>query len=109
MERIDHWIVLMFENRSFDNLLGYLPHIDAGTVIRDLFHADAVLATMRERFGLGPALTHRDAAAPLLGPAFNLSDPRRDVLCRIELPSWPAPGEPTEISVSPGMRLFRPV
>jgi hypothetical protein len=21
MERIDHWIVLMFENRSFDNLL----------------------------------------------------------------------------------------
>ncbi len=56
-------------------------------MIRDLFHADAVLATMRERFGLGPALTRRDAAAPLLGPAFNLSDPRKDVLCRIEPPS----------------------
>jgi len=63
------------------------PYTQRGTVIRDLFHADAVLATMRERFGLGPALTRRDAAAPLLGPAFNLSDPRRDVLCRIELPS----------------------
>ena len=35
MERIDHWIVLMFENRSFDNLLGYLPHIDADCGIRD--------------------------------------------------------------------------
>ena len=63
------------------------PYTQRGTVIRDLFHADAVLATMRERFGLGPALTRRDAAAPLLGPAFNLSDPRQDVLCRIEPPS----------------------
>ena len=28
LERIDHWVVLMFENRSFDSLLGHLPHID---------------------------------------------------------------------------------
>ena len=35
MERIDHWIVLMFENRSFDNLMGYLPHIDADCGVKD--------------------------------------------------------------------------
>ena len=29
LERIDHWVVVMFENRSFDSLLGHLPHIDA--------------------------------------------------------------------------------
>ncbi len=28
IERIHNWVVVMFENRSFDNLLGYLPHID---------------------------------------------------------------------------------
>jgi len=34
MDRIDHWVVLMFENRSFDSLLGHLPHIDAADGIR---------------------------------------------------------------------------
>ena len=29
LERIDHWVVLMLENRSFDSLLGHLPHIDS--------------------------------------------------------------------------------
>jgi len=24
-DRIEHWVVMMCENRSFDNLLGYLP------------------------------------------------------------------------------------
>ncbi len=28
MEQIRNWVVVMFENRSFDNLLGHLPHID---------------------------------------------------------------------------------
>ena len=28
IEKIKHWVVVMFENRSFDNLLGHLPHID---------------------------------------------------------------------------------
>ncbi len=28
MERIEQWVVVMFENRSFDSLLGHLPHID---------------------------------------------------------------------------------
>lgn len=35
MERIEHWVVLMFENRSFDSLLGHLPHIDAADGLRD--------------------------------------------------------------------------
>lgn len=35
IERIRNWVVVMFENRSFDNLLGHLPHIDAADGIRD--------------------------------------------------------------------------
>lgn len=35
IEKIKHWVVVMFENRSFDNLLGHLPHIDAADGIRD--------------------------------------------------------------------------
>lgn len=27
MDKIRNWVVVMFENRSFDSLLGYLPHI----------------------------------------------------------------------------------
>ena len=34
IERIRNWVVVMFENRSFDNLLGNLPHIDAEDGIR---------------------------------------------------------------------------
>ncbi len=35
LERIEQWVVVMFENRSFDSLLGHLPHIDAADAIRD--------------------------------------------------------------------------
>lgn len=35
IEKIKHWVVIMFENRSFDSMLGYLPHIDAEDGIRD--------------------------------------------------------------------------
>jgi len=35
VERIRHWVVAMFENRSFDSLLGHLPHIGAADGIRD--------------------------------------------------------------------------
>ena len=35
LERISNWVVLMFENRSFDSLLGHLPHIAAEDGIRD--------------------------------------------------------------------------
>lgn len=34
IERIEHWVVVMFENRSFDNLLGHLPHIAPADGIR---------------------------------------------------------------------------
>ena len=34
MERIKQWVVVMFENRSFDSLLGHLPHIDAADGLR---------------------------------------------------------------------------
>jgi len=63
------------------------PYTAKGTVIRDTFHHTAFLKTMRERFDLGPALTKRDEAAPLLSPAFNLDVPRSDALDRIEPPS----------------------
>jgi phospholipase C len=48
------------------------------TVIRDVFHNCSVLRTMRDRFDLGPPLTRRDAVAPNLAPAFNLTEPRTD-------------------------------
>jgi phospholipase C len=34
IERIEQWVVVMFENRSFDSLLGHLPHIDAADGLR---------------------------------------------------------------------------
>jgi phospholipase C len=54
------------------------PYTERGTVISDTFHTTSVLRTLRERFDLGPALTNRDAAAPLLDVAFNRSEPRQD-------------------------------
>ena len=35
LERISNWVVLMFENRLFDSLLGHLPHIATDGSIRD--------------------------------------------------------------------------
>lgn len=35
LQNITKWVVVMFENRSFDNLLGHLPHIPADHGIRD--------------------------------------------------------------------------
>lgn len=66
------------------------PYTQRGTVIRDEFHSCSVLRSVRESFDLGPALTRRDAAAPLLDVAFNLSDPRHDALDRIALPDLSA-------------------
>ena len=40
LERISNWVVLMFENRSLDSLLGHLPHIAAEGGIR---HREVVL------------------------------------------------------------------
>ena len=54
------------------------PYTERGTIVSDLFHTCSVLHTLRERFDLGPALSARDAVAPLLEPAFNRSEPRDD-------------------------------
>jgi phospholipase C len=37
-DRIEHWVLVMCENRSFDSLLGYLPHLDPadGLIGRDV-------------------------------------------------------------------------
>jgi phospholipase C len=54
------------------------PYTEHGMVVTDTFHSCSVLRTLRERFDLGPALSRRDAVAPLLDVAFNRSDPRTD-------------------------------
>jgi phospholipase C len=54
------------------------PYTERGTVVSDTFHTTSVLRTLRDRFDLGPPLTHRDAAAPSMAAAFNRSDPRTD-------------------------------
>ena len=61
IDQIKHWVVVMFENRSFDNLLGHLPHIDAEDGVRD-----------REILLPYPKGTVR------VQPAKNLSDPIPD-------------------------------
>lgn len=35
VDKIRNWVVVMFENRSFDSMLGHLPHIPAEDGIRD--------------------------------------------------------------------------
>ena len=46
------------------------------TVVTDTFRATSLLATMRERFDLGPPLTARDADAPSFANIFTLTSPR---------------------------------
>ena len=41
------------------------------------FRATSLLATMRERFNLGPPLTARDASAPSFADIFTLTSPRK--------------------------------
>jgi phospholipase C len=62
-------------------------YTERSTVVTENFHHTAFLRSMRERFDLGPALTPRDASAPLLTPAFNRDTPRTDALDRIAPPS----------------------
>ncbi len=47
------------------------------TVVTDTFRATSLLATMRERFDLGPPLTARDASAPSFADIFTLTSPRK--------------------------------
>lgn len=55
------------------------PYIEKGLVFRPPaqtpFDHTSVIATLRERFALGPPLTARDAAAPDLAAALTLSEP----------------------------------
>lgn len=55
------------------------PYIPEGSIIRPdgelPFDHTSIIATVRERFGLGGPLTNRDAVAPHLGAALSLSAP----------------------------------
>ena len=84
------------------------PYTQRGTVIRDTFHTCSVLHTLRDRFDLGPALTRRDAAAPLLDVAFNQSDPRTDALPQIAVPSLAGidPGRGEDFGDAPDAKLL---
>ncbi len=62
IDRIENWVVLMFENRSFDNLLGHLPHIPAEDGIRD---RDIVLPYPKGTVRVAPT---SDFTAPLPDP-----------------------------------------
>ncbi len=66
------------------------PWIERGTVIRDQFSSCSMLTTFRERFDLGSAFTKRDAAAPSIERAFNLTEPRTD---RPEITALDSPTE----------------
>lgn len=55
------------------------PHVKAGTVVRSNgdypFDHTSIIRTLRKRFGIGDALTGRDAAAPDLEAALTLDGP----------------------------------
>jgi hypothetical protein len=74
---IDHIVVLMLENRSFDNMLGWL--YDPGNA--------PPIKTVANRWGLA-ALTERDKAAHDLSEALTLDRPRSD---RPEFTPLPVP------------------
>jgi len=52
------------------------PWIPAQTVVTDEYRNTSVIATLRQRWELGPPLTKRDAAAADLSPVFSLDTPR---------------------------------
>lgn len=52
------------------------PWIPAQTVVTDEYWNTSVIATLRQRWELGPPLTKRDAAAADLSPVFSLDTPR---------------------------------
>ena len=52
------------------------PWIPAQTVVTEHYRNTSVIATLRQRWQLGPPLTERDAAAADLSPVFSLDTPR---------------------------------
>ena len=67
------------------------PWIPAQTVVTGQHRATSVIRTLRDRWQLGPPLTHRDAVAPDLTPVLSLDSPR-------DPDQWP---EPTARPVPP--------
>jgi phospholipase C len=75
------------------------PYIAPGTVLRAVpgavsqgppypFDHTSIIATVRKCFGLGDALTARDAAAPDLAPVLRLDQPTNDTLALLTVPSY---------------------
>jgi phospholipase C len=52
------------------------PWIPERTVVTGEYRNTSVIATLRQRWNLGPPLTKRDAAAADLSPVFSLDVPR---------------------------------
>jgi phospholipase C len=50
--------------------------VEAGTVITKEYRSTSLIRTLRERWGLGPPLTGRDAVAPDLAPILTRKEPR---------------------------------
>lgn len=57
IDRIKNWVVVMFENRSFDNLLGHLPHLDPDDGIRG---REILLPYPNGTVRVGPTATFND-------------------------------------------------
>jgi len=52
------------------------PWIPAQTVVTGVYRNTSLIATLRQRWELGPPLTQRDAVAADLSPVFSLDTPR---------------------------------
>jgi phospholipase C len=86
MARIDHFIVLLLENRSFDHLFGFatppagekldnlLTRVVKGTVEHRSLQHTSVIKPAREIFGLGEPLNRRDDSAQSFGDIFGKLD-----------------------------------
>jgi phospholipase C len=51
--------------------------IDPHTVVTDPYRNASLIATLRDRWPLGPALTARDATAPSIAPVLTRATPRQ--------------------------------
>lgn len=67
MEQIEHFIVLVMENRSFDHMLGYLDHPDPS--FDGVGRLDDAITTMDSRYAIypGPKHSHRAVMEQILG------------------------------------------
>jgi phospholipase C len=56
--------------------LAVSAYIDPQTVITDPYRNTSLIATLRERWNLGPPLTAQDATAPSIAPVLTRATPR---------------------------------